>query len=464
MVRYWLILCLFVLAIAPANAQIKWNNPGSGKDKSAIADNSQEFVMVLAWAHSQQSKPTPVIEAVDRLKFPKDRQVAEGEALLPTIEYNDMTDDYIMKGREKLNIRLLDNETISIQGRVEVFRNEFVTIDDELSRSSNQLTLPINDKEKLLVFLHVPNLLQEEWRSECGSKIDKNVPQVTTVDCKLKQVSRNIKVNGGVIKSHHLASRDAGMTVTGFPGDEKERVLRFQTITGVCAKNDFDCRPENVQTKHVRSEVTIPIENRKRAKAGDTTVVEYDLYVPRNPNIDLITEYGDWFNFGQLHGHGDEDVPITVAVVREDPRVKLVEGGKRSNASPTPGSLAVYLRSIVFEQVLRHTSRNSAIVLAGPGEFEDRWMRIRIEVQWETTKNGRIDIRLDGKKVFECSKCVTLPVHRKAAVRNGKKGKQAVSFQFGIYSWRLYDKALLYSETEPPLVVAYYKNVSWEKR
>ena len=118
----------------------------------------------------------------------------------------------------------------------------------------------------------------------------------------------------------------------------------------------------------------------------------------------------------------------------------------------------------MFDDVLQETSGNSAVILAGPGEFEDRWMSIRIEVKWETTKTGRVDISLDGEKVFECSKCVTLPVHKKTAVRDGKKGKQAVSFQFGIYSWRLEDKAYLYTDTEPPTVVAYYKNVSWEKK
>ena len=46
----------------------------------------------------------------------------------------------------------------------------------------------------------------------------------------------------------------------------------------------------------------------------------------------------------------------------------------------------------------------------------------------------------------------------------GKREKQSVSFQFGIYSWRLKDKAYLYQATEPPMVVAYYKNVSWKKK
>ena len=466
-----ILLCFFAIHNASALTLKKGETLGSdgqiksgAANKSAEASDTDETVIYLAWAIAWSGKSAPMIEAVDRLAFPKDSPAVDDEDATPTVKFNDMTDDYILKGRDKLKIRLLSEETLSVQGRLEVERGRFLTIDSEVSLSSKELVLPLDYGEKLVLSWHMPGPSLKEWKSDCDGKTDRKVPKVTNLDCALKQVSRDIKLPEGTIKSHHLASRDAGMTVTGFPGFEKSKVYRFQTIKGVCAKNDWDCRPENIHTKHVRSEITIPIEDRDRAKAGDTTIVEYDLYVPKNPNIDTITEYGDWFNFGQHHGHGDSDVPITVAIVRDDPRVKLVEGGRRTNASPVPGSLAVYLRSIVFDEVLQEKSRNSAIVLAGPGEFEDRWMRIRIEVKWETTKTGRVDIRLDGEKVFECLKCVTLPVHKKAAVRDGKKGKQAVSFQFGIYSWRLEDKAYLYTDTEPPTVVAYYKNVSWKKK
>ena len=418
----------------------------------------------MAWGHSNINKPSPIIEAVDTLIFPADSQVANSEGLVPTVKYKDMTDDYIMKGREALNIRLLNDETLSIQGRVEVFRNKFVNINHEVSLASDELVLPMTYGDNLVLSWHMPGSALQEWKSNCDGKTDRKVPKVTDLDCALKQVSQYVKLPEGTIKSRSLPSKDAAMTVMGFPAHEKSAVLRFQSITGACAKNNWDCRSENIRTKHVRSEVVLPSKKKDRAKAGDTTIVEYDLFVPKNPHIDIITKYGDWFNFGQLHGWGDEDVPITVAVVRDDPRVKLVEGGRRTNASPRPGSLAVYLRSIAFDEVLQKTGRNSAIILAGPGEFEDRWMRIRIEVRWETTKAGRIDIRLDGNKMFECSDCVTLPVYKEAAIQNGKKGKQSVSFQFGIYSWRLKDKAYLYQATEPPMVVAYYKNVSWKKK
>ena len=302
--------------------------------------------------------------------------------------------------------------------------------------------------------------VSSEMNGDCKGRVDKKVPQVTKLDCSLKRVSKYIKHSSGTIKSHHIPSEDAAMTVRGFPGHPKSNVFRFQTMIGVCAKNDFDCRPENIKNKTIRSEVSLPEEDADRANVGDRTVVEYDLYIASNPEFNNLAANGDWFNFGQIHGHGDEDVPITVAITRNDNRVKLVENGKRTNLSPPPGSLAVYMRSIVFDEVLQKANQNSAVVLAEQGSFEDRWMRIRIEVQWETTKTGRVDIQLDGKKVFECEDCVTMPIYKEAAVRDGIKGKQLFKFQFGIYSWR---RGNSNHKKDPPMVVAYYKDVSWEK-
>ena len=469
-----ILLCFFAIQNASALTLKKGETLGSdgqiksgAANKSAEASDTDETVIYLAWAHSHTDKPAPIIEAVDTLIFTADSQAADSEGLVPTVKYKDMTDDYIMKGREALNIRLLNDETLSLQGRVEVYRNEFVTIDNEVSLSSKELVLPLDDQVNLVVSWRVAEPVPEEWKSDCEGNVDRKVPKVTTLDCNLTQLSKRIKLpQGNAILSG--PAKFGPMTVKGFPGHEQSEVYRFQSTKGACPKNSYDCRPENVVTKHVRSEATLPERSdRNIARKGDTIVVEYDLYVPKNPNFDVITKYGDWFNFGQLHGYGDiGDVPITVAISRGNSRVKLVENGERTNASPPPGSLAVYLRSIVFDEVLEDPTDGgmSAIVLGGPGEFEDRWMTIRIEVQWETTKSGRIDILLDGQQVFECSNCVTMPVHKWVALRDGKKGKQRFNFQFGIYSWRLEDQAYLYADTEPPTVVAYYKNVSWEKK
>ena len=56
---------------------------------------------------------------------------------------------------------------------------------------------------------------------------------------------------------------------------------------------------------------------------------------------------------------------------------------------------------------------------------------------------------------------MTLPIYKEAAVRDGIKGEQKFYFQFGVYSWRLGNNN---EKKDPPMVVAYYKNVSWKKR
>ncbi len=474
MISLSILLCFFAIQNASALTLKKGETLGSdgqikssAASKGAGASDTNETVIYLAWAHWDLDKPAPTIEAVDTLIFSADGKVADSEGLVPTIKYKDMTDDYMMKGREALSIRLLNDETLSIQGRVEVFRDEFVSINNEVSLSSRGLSLPLNDIDNLVISWRVSEPVLEEWKSDCDGKTDRKVPKVTSLDCSLTQLSKRIKLPQGNAELFGPA-KFRPMTVKGFPGYEQSEVYRFQSTKGACSKNSYDCRSENVVTKHVRSEASLSLKSEKNiARKGDTIVVEYDLYVPKNPNFDVITKYGDWFNFGQIHGYGNiGDVPIAVAVSRDDAQVKLVENGERTNASPIPGSLAVYLRSIVFDEVLQDPTGggNSAIVLAGPGEFEDRWMTIRIEVQWETTKAGRIDIRLDGQQVFECSNCVTMPVHKWVALRDGKKGRQQFNFQFGIYSWRYPDAAYLYADTEPPTVVAYYKNVSWEKK
>ena len=97
---------------------------------------------------------------------------------------------------------------------------------------------------------------------------------------------------------------------------------RFQTIHGECANNDWDCRPENVETYHTRSEVSHPKEYRDFATIGDTTTLSYEVYIAKNPTVDHLAVYDDWFNFGQLHGSGDEDVPISIAVANYDGAIR----------------------------------------------------------------------------------------------------------------------------------------------
>mgnify|MGYP005740217987 FL=1 len=427
---------------------------------AAAADTANTRTIFITWSDWILGDDAPAFHGTDRLLFNLDEGSADGD-ITPTITFNHDSDESWAQGREKLKIALVGDDILSIKGRLTVTDLK-VNLDVREPLSSGQIVLPLGDADKFIISWTEPSAFASQWHTECDQILDKRIPKISQIDCGLERASGGITLDGKRL-SDTLPSIDAAMTVTGFPGVEDEHVFRFQTIIGVCSKNDWDCRKENLRMKTTRSEVSIP--NKLRAKEGDTSIVEYDLFIPKNPNIKHLAETRDWFNFGQLHGWGDEDVPVTVAVVREDERVKLVENGNRTDRSPVPGSLAVYLRAVVFKDVFEIPGGNSAIVLADPGEFQDRWMTFRFEVKWAKDETGSLNIIFDGDSVFECSRCVTLPVHKKAANRNGKKGKQKISFQFGIYSWRIIDEGIdRFQDTPPPMVVAYYKNVGWKAR
>ena len=432
---------------------------GSGTADAADAANTR--TIFITWSDWLEGDDAPAAHGTDRLVFNLDEGSADG-GIIPTITFNHDSDESAEQGRENLKIALVDDDILSIKGRLTV-TNLPVNLDVREPLSSGQIVLPLGDADKLVISWAEASTFASQWRTDCDRILDKRVPKISRIDCDLERASGGITVDGKRMFAKSLPSKDAAMTVTGFPGFEDEDVFRFQTIIDVCSKNDWDCRKENLRQKTTRSEVSIP--DKLRAKEGDTSIIEYDLFIPNNPNIRHLAETRDWFNFGQLHGWGDDDVPVTVAVVREDQRVKLVENGKRTDRSPVPGSLAVYLRAIVFKDVFDIPGGNSAIVLADPGEFQDRWMTFRFEVKWAKDATGSLNIIFDGDSVFECSRCVTLPVHKNAAKRNGKKGKQKISFQFGIYSWRIIDDGIdRFQDTPPPMVVAYYKNVAWKAR
>ena len=112
-----------------------------------------------------------------------------------------MTDDYILQGRDKLKFRLLSDETLSVQGQLEVERGSFFSINSEVLLSSDELVLPLPYGDKLVLFWHMPGSASKEWKSDCDGKADSNVPKVTDLDCVLKQASRNIELPEGTIKS-----------------------------------------------------------------------------------------------------------------------------------------------------------------------------------------------------------------------------------------------------------------------
>jgi hypothetical protein len=76
--------------------------------------------------------------------------IRNGAILEKFISYENITFDSQNHGRENLNIGLND-EMISISGKIQVFEGEFVTINLEASLSSGETKFAINDEDWFIV-------------------------------------------------------------------------------------------------------------------------------------------------------------------------------------------------------------------------------------------------------------------------------------------------------------------------
>ena len=284
---------------------------------------------------------------------------------------------------------------------------------------------------------------------------DDKVPQITPFDSELSFVTNEIFYEGRALHRPSVSSDLGAMTVEGFPGIEGH-VQRFQVTNG-CANNNWDCREENQSSFTRRNEVSLP-RNRERnnARIGDTTIVEYEVFIASNPDFPNLAIFNDFFHFGQFHGAGDEDVPyqLGVATVRHFPAPMGLE---RVNH----GDLAIMIRSVIFPQILRNPSDRYAILLARQGDFEDQWHKIRFEINWKNDESGRAAFYFNEQLIFECANCITAPINEMAAITDGRRVNQSFYFKYGIYNWRQWHSRTM-SEEEPPTVVAYYRNISWE--
>ena len=73
-----------------------------------------------------------------------------GAILKKSISYENISFDSQNHGRENLNIGL-DDEMISISGKIEVFEGEFVTINLEAGLSSGEAKFALNDEDWFIV-------------------------------------------------------------------------------------------------------------------------------------------------------------------------------------------------------------------------------------------------------------------------------------------------------------------------
>ena len=301
-----------------------------------------------------------------------------------------------------------------------------------------------------------------KWNNS-GSGNNK-IPQIVPEDEQLEFVRRDIYFGKKKLHRASVAGPDGALTVKGFEGHEKSIIHRFQSLIGECADNNWDCRPENKASYTTRSEVTIPGSDRDGlyAKLGETTSVSYDFYLAKNAEVEHHAVYDDFFHFGQFHGLGDEDVPINVGIGTSRDFDLIDESGNRTNRKLNKGDLAVFLRSIVLDDILDIQYYRAAVLLEKQGNYYNKWHSIKIDIKWAQDKSGTLKITWNNQVVFDCKACVTAPVHELAGIADGVQKPMEFYFKYGIYNWRMGEKSKKkFKDMMPPVAVVYYKNVNW---
>lgn len=302
-----------------------------------------------------------------------------------------------------------------------------------------------------------------KWNNP-GSENNK-VPQIVPEDEQLEFVRRDIYFGKKKLHRSSVAGPDGALTVKGFQGYEQSIIHRFQSLIGECADNNWDCRPENKASYTTRSEVSLPSRNRLNAKLGDTTSVSYDFYLAENTEVKHHAVYDDFFHFGQFHGLGDEDVPINLGIGTSRRFDLLDKSGNRINRKLAKGDLAVFLRSIVLDDILDIQYYRAAVLLEKQGNYYNKWHSIKFDVKWAQDKSGTLKITWNNEVVFNCNGCVTAPVHELAGITDGIQKPMRFYFKYGIYNWRMGAKSKKkFKDVMPPMTVVYYKNVNWENK
>ena len=307
----------------------------------------------------------------------------------------------------------------------------------------------------------MPATAAVKWNNP-GSGNNK-IPQITPEDEQLEFVRRDIYFGKRKLHRASVAGPDGALTAKGFKGHEQSIIHRFQSVIGECADNDWDCRPENLASYTTRSEVSLPDSDRLNAKLGDTTSVSYDFYVAENTEVSHHAAYDDFFHFGQFHGLGDEDVPINLGIGTSRGFDLLDRSGNRINRKLAKGDLAVFLRSIVLDDILDIQYYRAAVLLEKQGSYYNKWHSIKFDIKWAQDKSGTLKITWNDEVVFSCDNCVTAPVHELAGITDGVQKPMRFYFKYGIYNWRMGEKSKKkFKDMMPPVAVVYYKNVNWE--
>ena len=109
----------------------------------------EAYKIQLTWATILDGEY--VVEAEDTLTYTIDSQENPHLLSIKDIEYQNITSDSETHGREKLKIKLLENEIISITGRIQIFPNEFIDLDILEEIEKEKVIIPFSKSDELVI-------------------------------------------------------------------------------------------------------------------------------------------------------------------------------------------------------------------------------------------------------------------------------------------------------------------------
>ena len=109
----------------------------------------EAYKLQLTWATVLDGEY--VVEAEDTLIYTIDSQENSQVSSIKDIEYQNITSDSETHGRENLKIELLENEMISIKGKIQIFPDEYIDLDILEEIKKKEVTIPFSKSDELVI-------------------------------------------------------------------------------------------------------------------------------------------------------------------------------------------------------------------------------------------------------------------------------------------------------------------------
>ena len=109
----------------------------------------KEFSLQLSWATITNGPY--VLEAQDKIIYSFDKSSDPKKALIKNIIYENFSAEGEAHGREDLEIKLLDENFISIVGKIQLFPGEFLDLNILEPITSSKVILPFSNSDQLII-------------------------------------------------------------------------------------------------------------------------------------------------------------------------------------------------------------------------------------------------------------------------------------------------------------------------